>query len=163
MSSISYSQSIVVWAPAESVYDLVSDITRTGEWSPICKACWWDEGAGPREGAWFNGRNESDGRIWETRSKVDVAIRGREFAWLVGGGYARWGFTFTPVYGRTRLTESWEFRPEGIARFQDKYGSEAAAEIDKRTEQAHTGIPATLAAIKKLAESAVALAQPPVA
>lgn len=153
MSLLSYSQSIVVWASPESVYDMVSDVTRTGEWSPICKACWWDEGAGPHAGAWFSGRNESEGRTWETRSKVEVAIRGREFAWLMGGAFARWGFTFTPVYGRTRLIESWEFRPEGIARFQDKYGDGADAEIDKRAEEAKAGIPVTLAAIKRLAEA----------
>ena len=23
---------------------MVSDVTRMGEWSPVCKACWWDEG-----------------------------------------------------------------------------------------------------------------------
>lgn len=132
---------------------MLTDITRTGEWSPICKACWWDEGAGLSEGAWFSGRNESGGRTWESRSQVAVAFRGREFAWVVGGTFARWAYTLTPVEGGTRLTESWEFRPEGIAMFHDKYGTNAQAQIDTRAEEAHASIPTTLAAIKKLAES----------
>ena len=61
-------------------------MTRTGEWSPVCPACWWDEGAETGQvGVWFTGRNETPERTWETRSQVVAADRGREFAWLVGG------------------------------------------------------------------------------
>ena len=38
--------------------------------------------------------------------------------------------------------------------FADKFGDRAADEIDDRTRQAHAGIPKTLAAIKRIAESA---------
>jgi hypothetical protein len=154
MSDLSYSASIVIASSPDSLYDLVSDVTRMGEWSPVCQACWWDDGDGPRAGAWFTGRNDADGRTWETRSEVVAAEPGREFAWLVGGAWVRWGYTFTPVDGGTRLTESWEFRPAGIARFHERYGAEAEAQIAQRTEAARTGIPQTLAAIKKTAESA---------
>jgi hypothetical protein len=41
----------------EDLYDMVSDVTRMGEWSPVCTACWWDDGLGPQPGAWFTGRN----------------------------------------------------------------------------------------------------------
>ena len=153
MANLSYSESIVVERPPETVYDLVSDVTRTGEWSPVCKACWWDDGAGPKPGAWFTGRNEVPGRTWETRSQVVAAEPGREFAWLVGGAWVRWGYTFTPVDRGTRVTESWEFLPAGRARFEERYGAEAPAQIADRTEAARTGIPATLAAIKRIAES----------
>jgi len=117
MSSLSYSESIVVARSPEDLYDMVSDVTRMGEWSPVCKACWWDKGDGPRVGAWFTGRNELPDRTWETRSQVVAAEPGREFAWLVGGAWARWGYTFTPVAGGTELTESWQFTPAGLARF----------------------------------------------
>ncbi|WP_241985307.1 hypothetical protein [Cryobacterium sp. TMS1-20-1] len=50
------------------------------------------------------------------------------------------------------LTESWEFLPDGIAMFEDKFGEEAHAEITDRTQQALDGIPKTLAAIKRIAE-----------
>jgi len=150
----SFQESITVQASAQTLYDLVSDIGRTGEWSPICTACWWDDETTAGEvGAWFTGRNVLPERTWESRSQVVVAEPGREFSWLVGSKYVRWGYTFAGVDGGTILTETWEFLPEGIAMFEERYGSEAAAQIADRTEQARSGIPKTLAAIKQIAES----------
>ncbi len=151
--SLSYAESIVIARSSDALYGMVSDVTRMGEWSPVCRACWWDEGAAPTVGAWFTGRNEVPGRTWETRSEVVAAEPGREFAFLVGGAWVRWGYTFTPVDGGTRVTESWEFLPAGIARFEERYGPDAQAQIASRAEAARTGIPATLAALKQAAES----------
>jgi hypothetical protein len=149
-----HQESIAVAATPETVYDLVSDISRTGEWSPVCTSCWWDDASeAGRVGAWFTGRNELPNRVWETRSQVVAADRGREFAWLVGGSFVRWGFTLDPDCATTWLTESWQFLPDGMAMFVDKYGDRAAVEIDARTSQAHDGIPRTLAAIKRIVES----------
>jgi Polyketide cyclase / dehydrase and lipid transport len=153
MGNLSYSESIVIARPAETLYDLVADVTRMGEFSPVCTACWWDDGAAGEVGAWFTGRNEGSGRTWETRSEVVAAERGREFAFIVGGAWVRWGYTFEPADGGTRVTESWEFLPAGLARFEERYGAGAPAQIADRTRAARTGIPATLAAIKKAAES----------
>jgi hypothetical protein len=153
MGDLTYSESIVVSRSAEDLYDMVSDVTRMGEWSPVCTACWWDEGDGPRAGAWFTGRNEVPERTWETRSLVVAADRGREFAFQVRGTWVRWGYTFEPVEAGTRMTESWEFLPEGVAGFHQRYGDDAGAEIAKREQAARTGIPATLAAIKAAAEA----------
>lgn len=153
MTNPSYSESIVIAGQAELLYDMVSDVTRMGDWSPVCKACWWDEGDGPRVGARFTGRNETSERTWETRSEVVAADRGREFAFVVGDSWVRWGYTFTPDEGGTKVTESWEFLPAGIARFEERFGGDALAQIADRTEAAHQGIPATLSAIKRAAES----------
>jgi hypothetical protein len=144
--------STLVAVSPQALYDVVSDVPRTGEWSPICRACWWDEGAGPQAGAWFSGRNETAERTWETRSQVVVADPGREFAFLVQGKYVRWGFTMLPHGDRTVLTESWDFRPEGIAMFHERYGEAAHDEIQLRGTQALEGIPATLLAIRTIAE-----------
>jgi carbon monoxide dehydrogenase subunit G len=100
-----YQDSVVVAATPEAVYDLVSDVTRTGEWSPVCTSCWWDdESEAGRVGARFTGRNETPDRTWETRSQVVAAERGREFAWVVGQGFVRWGFLLEPKGEGTRLT-----------------------------------------------------------
>ncbi|RYB94022.1 SRPBCC family protein [Nocardioides oleivorans] len=150
-----HQDSVVVDATPGEVYDLVSDIARTGEWSPVCTSCWWDDEAeAGHVGAWFTGRNELPDRTWETRSQVVAADHGREFAWIVGGAFVRWGFLMEPDGGSTRLTETWEFTPEGLAMFADKYGDAAASEVDERTRLAHDGIPRTLAAIKEIAERA---------
>lgn len=147
------SESIHVAADPHRLYEMVSDVTRMGEWSPICRACWWDDGDGPRVGAWFTGRNETPERTWETRSQVVAADPGRMFAWEVNDGWVYWGYTFEPAGSGTRLTESWELLPNGIAGFHERFGETAEAEIQKRREAARTGIPATLAAIKKAAET----------
>lgn len=153
VTTLTRSGSIVVATDPETLYDLVSDVTRTGEWSPVCTSCWWDDPDVTGVGAWFTGRNELPERTWETRSKVIVADRGREFAFVVGGTYVRWAYTFASADGGTEVTESWEFLPEGIAMFRDKHGDNAQAEIDKRTAAAHDGIPRSLAAIRKIAEA----------
>jgi len=156
----SHQESVIVEASAELLYDLVSDITRTGEWSPVCTSCWWDDEAEAGQvGAWFTGRNELPHRTWETRSEVVTAERGRAFAWVVGGSFVRWGFSFAAAETGTVLTESWEFLPGGIAMFEEKFGDEAHAQINDRTQQALDGIPKTLAAIKRIAEASTDAAE----
>jgi hypothetical protein len=149
-----FQESVTVNASAQDVYGIVSDITRTGEWSPVCTSCWWDDEASAGVvGAWFTGRNVLPERTWETRSQVVSAEPGREFAWVVGGKFVRWGYTLTAVDAGTVLTESWELLPEGITMFGEKYGDQAPAQIADRTQQALSGIPKTLSAIKRIAES----------
>src|ERR1700735_729531 len=106
MSSLSYSESIVVARSPEDLYDMVSDVTRMGDSTPVCTSCWWEDGLRPQPGAWFTGRNELPERTWETRSQVVAADRGREFAFMVGGSWVRWGYTFAPVGGGAGLTGS---------------------------------------------------------
>ena len=103
-------------------------------------------------GARFTGRNEMPHRTWETRSEVVAADRGHEFVFVVGDSYTRWGYTFTAVDGGTEITESWELLPAGVAMYEEHFGEEAEAQITDRAEAARSGIPATLAAIKRVAE-----------
>jgi polyketide cyclase/dehydrase/lipid transport protein len=152
VDDLTHSDSVVVAVSPDALYDLVSDVTRTGEWSPVCVACWWDEGATGQVGDWFTGRNVTPERTWETRSRVEVADRGREFAWLVGGSRARWAYVLERVDGGTRLTETWAFLPDGLAFMEERYGEDAPRQVRLRIQAAHEGIPATLAAIKRVAE-----------
>ena len=153
VANLTYAASVVISRTPEDLYDLVSNVTRMGESSPVCTACWWDGEDTARVGAWFTGHNEAPGRTWETRCEVVVADAGREFAFVVGASLVRWGYTFAPVEEGTQVTESWEFLPAGIAMFEERFGADAKAQIDDRTEAAHTGIPTTLAALKRVAES----------
>jgi hypothetical protein len=84
---------------------------------------------------------------------VVVAEQAREFAWEVNDGWVRWGFRLEPAgEDGTRLTQEWAFLPKGIAGFGDRFGDRAEAEIALRCDQAISGIPVTLAAIKASAE-----------
>jgi hypothetical protein len=73
---------VTVRAPADAVWAVVSDVTRTGEWSGECKGCEW---VGPvteaRPGAQFRGRNHRRGLRWSRRNEVDVADASQELAW----------------------------------------------------------------------------------
>ena len=153
VTELRFSDSINVATSPEHLYDLVSDISRMGEWSPICTACWWNDGDGPRVGAWFTGRNETAESTWETKSQITAAERGREFTFQVGGSFVRWSYTFAPIGEGAILTESWEFLPDGIAFFHKNFGDDAEAQIANRARDAREGIPQTLAAIKVTAEA----------
>ena len=83
-----------------------------------------------------------------------MADPGREFTFEVNNGWVRWAYTLAPAGGGTELTETWNFLPRGIAGFHDRYGADAGTQIAQRTSDAHRGIPLTLAAIKRTAETA---------
>ena len=151
-ASLTHSASVVVAASPERVYATVSDVTRTGEWSPECRECWWDAGDGPRVGARFTGRNVTPERTWETRCEVVAAEPGRAFAWSVSEGNVIWGYELRAVDGGTELTETWEFTPKGQEFFARKYGAEAPARIADRHRTAVAGIPETLAALRRVIE-----------
>ena len=104
-------ETIYVDATPETVYDRVSDITHMGDISPTCTGGHWDVGATGTVGDWFTGTNHVDDREWQTRSQVDAADRGREFAFVVGGaesGWVRWGYLLSPRGGGTDVTETWQ-------------------------------------------------------
>ncbi|MEE2034979.1 SRPBCC family protein [Rhodococcus chondri] len=151
-TSLTFQSSIVVRATPEQVYALVSDVTRTGEWSPVCAECWWDPGQGPEVGAFFTGRNVTPDRTWQTRSEIVVADPGREFAWSVGPGLVRWGYLMKPADAGTELTETWELPAAGQEFFHERFGSEAPDEIAAREQAAREGIPSTLASIARILE-----------
>lgn len=149
-----HSESLYIDATPQQVWNVVTDIERTGEWSPVCKACWWKEPAtGPETGAWFHGRNETDERVWETESLVVAAEEPAEFTWLVGGNAVRWSYTLAPEGNGTLLTESWAVQQGGFDMFDKFFGDDALTQLEARRDAALSGIPATLQAIKKIVEN----------
>jgi Polyketide cyclase / dehydrase and lipid transport len=154
MDTLTQSDSIIVARSPEDLYDMVSDVTRMGEWSPECRAGTWDDGAGPSVGSWFTGVNATADREWEKRCEVIAAERGREFAFVTEGTGARWRYTFVPVDGGREVTESWEFPPGAAQSFQERFGNMAEAHIAARLKVTQEGIPATLAALKRIAKAA---------
>ena len=105
--------SIDIEAAPEQVYELVSDITRMGEWSPECRRCQWKGGAtGPAVGARFRARNKGRrGPSWVNSPEVTVADPGREFAFNRSGpgiGSYTWRYVLEPTATGTRLTESYD-------------------------------------------------------
>lgn len=82
------------------LYDLVSDVPRTPEWSPEVISCRWLDGAtGAMPGARFSARNKRRWFTWSNKPVVETAERGRELAFTrtePGGGTIRWFYRFEP-------------------------------------------------------------------
>ncbi|MGV9827545.1 MULTISPECIES: SRPBCC family protein [unclassified Gordonia (in: high G+C Gram-positive bacteria)] len=145
--------SVVIARPARDVYGIVSDITRTGEWSEQCHTCTWD-GVQRGVGATFTGHNRTAVREWSTTSTVTVDDPARQFEWAVSNSETRWGFRIDALDEDTaRLVEYTDFGDTGEAFFRTRYGDDAAEQMVIRVTAAMTGIPATLARIKAIAES----------
>ncbi|GGN94313.1 hypothetical protein GCM10011579_093660 [Streptomyces albiflavescens] len=63
-SGFAFTRRVWVDAAPARVYDLVSDVSAIGRWSPNATDLTFDQSAGPRAGAWFSGRNQKDGMEW---------------------------------------------------------------------------------------------------
>jgi hypothetical protein len=137
--------SIHVDATPAAAYDRVSDITRTGDISPMCTGGHWDVGANGTVGDWFTGTNRVGDREWQTRSQVVAADRGREFAFIVGGaegGWVRWGYLLSPHGDGTDVTESWQ-----VLRIVPHMG-ETDEQLAALRERTAGNLRATLAALR---------------
>jgi uncharacterized protein YndB with AHSA1/START domain len=107
----------MIAAPPESVYGLVADMPRMGEWSPECQRLEWTEGAtAPVTGARFVGHNVGGPRgllKWSRTGTVLEAVPGVEFAFATDEGGIEgtiWRYRFAPLDGGTRVTESYEIK-----------------------------------------------------
>jgi uncharacterized protein YndB with AHSA1/START domain len=107
-SPIAVTVTKVISASPETVYDLVSDITRIPEFSPEnVKGQWIDNVTAAAVGARFKGTNRIGKTSWSTKPTVTVADRGRHFAFKVPGkSGAFWSYEFNPVAEGTLVTES---------------------------------------------------------
>lgn len=93
-------------APAERLWDMVSDVSRMGEWSPECYKCrWTGKERRPVEGARFWGMNKRGWVRWGTPNVVIEADRGRSFAFRTIGNNNVWGYRFEPDGDGTLVTE----------------------------------------------------------
>lgn len=135
-------------ASAEAVFDLVSDVTRMGEWSPEnLGGQWLDSATQAVVGARFKGRNKRKAS-WSTTAVVTEADRGRAFAFAVGRkapehAGTRWRYTLTPLGAEEcEVTETCEIvrEPGFVARVFTKLGTgvtwaERPADLVKGMEQ----------------------------
>ena len=150
MSHIEVSR--VIAADAATLYDLVADLPKMGEWSPENDGGTWIKGAtGPAVGARFEGANSNGSKSWTTTVTIDEADPGRSFAFRSAVGpikVARWQYRFEPVDGGTRVTEIWDDQRGWFAK---KVGGLASGVTDRATHN-RAGMEATLANLAAAAE-----------
>jgi uncharacterized protein YndB with AHSA1/START domain len=142
----------IIAASPESLYDLVSDVTSMGSWSPETTTCRWIHGAtGAAPGARFQGVNRHGWRRWRTTCTVVAADRGRRFAFDVGIGglpVAGWAYDFLPDSSGCRVVETWTDHRHGwMIRL-----SPIAMGVADRASHNRDGMTTTLARLRSAAE-----------
>ncbi|MFF0345495.1 SRPBCC family protein [Kribbella sp. NPDC004875] len=143
-------ETISVEAPAETLYVLVSDLPRMGEWSPECTRVTWSSAGGPEVGARFVGHNRAGAVRWFTFGRVVAAEPGRRFAFTIHFGpvpISLWDYRFEPTDAGCAVTESWtDHRPAALRLlFRPIFGNRVP-------RNAH-GIRTTLTRLKSAAET----------
>jgi hypothetical protein len=105
---------VVTAAAPDSVWQVVSDISRTGEWSHECAGGEWLAGAtSAAPGARFRARNRHGRMAWQRVNEVVVADAPRQLSWQTVSSRlypdsTRWTVDLEPVEGGTRIVQSFE-------------------------------------------------------
>ena len=155
-----------VECPSGRAWDLVSDITRIGEFSPECVGAQWLAGSGPGVvGARFEGTNRvargDDERVWVRPCEVLAWEPGRRFAYAVGDRFdgtpaSTWEFHLEPDGDATVIRQLFAHRPDGQSGIRT--GAEAdpdhAAEfVAARRDELESAMALTLARMKAVLEA----------
>lgn len=142
------------------VWALVCDITLMPRFSGELQAVQWLDGADrPVLGAAFLGRNRHDAiGEWTTRSQIIACDEPREFAWAVGDPAepaATWRFRLAPDPGGTTLTYTAQLGPgrSGLSPAIEAMPDKEQQIVFRRLREFEAGMTATLAGIKRLAET----------
>ena len=104
-------------APPMAVWELVSDVTRIGHYSPeTFEAEWLDGATGPAVGAKFRGHVKRNGKgpIYWTTCTVSASEPGRAFAFGVGKEERPlnvWSYRMEPSGEGSDVTESFQLAP----------------------------------------------------
>jgi hypothetical protein len=99
-------------APADKIWNLITDITRTGEFSPeVFESEWLGGATGPALGAKFRGhvRRNEIGPVYWTTCQVTACEPGREFGFAVLAGdraLNNWHYRLDAQGDGTDVTES---------------------------------------------------------
>jgi hypothetical protein len=154
-------ESLAVVAPADTVYDLVADLPRMGEWSPECERVIWRGGAtSAAHGTKFLGFNRAGWVRWVTQGEVVTAEPGRHLAFEITFGptkIARWEYFIVPDDADPStcvVVEEWTDRRPGW------YRDLADKAFGPRAGTNQRGMAKTLANLKRAAEVAGAAAPP---
>jgi uncharacterized protein YndB with AHSA1/START domain len=112
-------EEVTVWmdAPPATVWDLVSDVTRIGQFSPETFEAKWTRGStGPEVGASFAGhvKRNGVGPTYWSPCQVTACEPERLFEFAVGTDAVtinNWGYRLTPRDGGTDVTEYFRLQP----------------------------------------------------
>jgi uncharacterized protein YndB with AHSA1/START domain len=145
-------RSVVIKAPAESIYRLVADPMRMAEWSPECARCrWTGRMHAAQVGARFRGTSRNGRHRWTTTSTITDMQPNEVFAWQVTyfrWPVARWEYRLRPRPNGIELVEFVEDRRGPLLRAMSPLITGSPDRDERNAETMAT----TLAAVKAAAE-----------
>lgn len=148
-------------ARIEAVWDLVTAIDKTAEWSPEATASEWVGGAtGPAKGAVFRGSNRRNNTEWTLDCYVRVADRPHSFEWAVidpERPSSVWRYDLKDNgEGSTAVRHRFQHGPNysGVRWAISQQPDRAEAIIDRRSDELRRNMLATLDMVKQTAEGA---------
>ena len=147
------SVSLRIAAPADRLYEIVTDVANMGQLSPECIGGSWLGGAtGPAVGARFKGRNKRGIARWSTTNEVVEADPGSAFAFNTLQSGTCWRYSFESDGDGTTVTESRQaFKSKPlVARV---FSALALGGNDDHDDEMRDGMRATLERLKAVAES----------
>jgi hypothetical protein len=143
--------SIDIAAPVASVWRVVADVRRTGEWSPECRRV-IPIGGRVRRGTWLLGLNRRGNTRWPTLSRVVRFEPEREISWRVDTNRSRWGYTLRETDAGCELTST-RRTPDGVGAFAGWFTRTFLGGQTSHDEELEAGIRASLERIRSLAEA----------
>ena len=139
-------------APPRDVWALVSDVRRTGEWSPECVRVM--PVGGPRCGTFLLGVNRRAKVRWATLSRIHVYEPEHEIGWTVLTNRSEWTYRLEPQGSGTRLTET-RRTPRGEGTFGVWFTERLLSGQAAHDDELEAGVRTGLERIKRLAEAEV--------
>ncbi len=106
--------SAVIGAPVYAVWNIVSDVTRVGEWSGECQSCGWvGSSDSSLPGAQFRGRNRRGSMRWTRLNQVIRAEPPHSLVWRTIARFpyldsTEWQLNLAEDGSATKVTEAFE-------------------------------------------------------
>lgn len=142
--------SLLIKAPADELWDLVTDVTRMGRFSPENRRGRWL--GRPAVGAFFVGFNRIGPVVWATLCRVTKLDPGRSFEFRVYLVGTRWGYHLKPAGDGVVVTEYREWPKSAFLHRMLRVTGRIGA---PRDNHALNGLYLSLERIKNLTQSAI--------
>ncbi|MFT4189766.1 MAG: SRPBCC family protein [Aeromicrobium sp.] len=144
--------SIDIDAPTATVWSIVSDLKRMGEWSPQCRKM-IVRGGEVKQGTRTVNINRQGWKVWPTRSYVKEFVPERKLALKIAENGTVWTYELEPTATGTKLTES-RLAPGGVSDVSNVLTKYVLGGTENFEDGLQKGIEQTLARIKAEAEKA---------
>jgi len=138
-------------APPETVWSLVTDVSRMPDWSPELVRMLPLKRGGMRRGQWYLGINRRKGVVWPTRNVVAVLEPGRTVAWDTTSSGARWIWEIKASGEGTHVVHRRPV-PEKLTLVSRLFAPVFLGGNAEHADELETGMAATVARLKAVAE-----------